>query len=117
LSLATTASAIPSLWGKKKAKKEIQETPSDYKKLTGRDSVEMQGVMNVIQKGDSILLELPVKLMGRSFLVHNKLLQVPEELNEANANKGVNYETQMVSLIFQCLHLHSAIGEQSFAFS
>ena len=96
LSLATTASAIPSLWGKKKAKKEIQETPSDYKKLTGRDSVEMQGVMNVIQKGDSILLELPVKLMGRSFLVHNKLLQVPEELNEANANKGVNYESQMV---------------------
>ena len=96
LPLATTASAIPSLWGKKKAKKEIQETPSDYKKLTGRDSVELQGVMNVIQKGDSILLELPVKLMGRSFLVHNKLLQVPEELNEANANKGVNYESQMV---------------------
>jgi hypothetical protein len=96
LSLATTASAIPSLWGKKKAKKEIQEKPSEYKKLTGRDSVKMQGVMNVIQKGDSILLELPVKLMGRSFLVHNKLLQVPEELNEANANKGVNYESQMV---------------------
>ncbi len=96
LSLATTASAMSPFWGKKKAKKEVQEKPSEYKKLTGRDSVEMQGVMNVIQKGDSILLELPVKLMGRSFLVHNKLLQVPEELNEANANKGVNYESQMV---------------------
>lgn len=32
LSLATTASALSPLFGKKKAKKEIQEKPSDYKK-------------------------------------------------------------------------------------
>jgi hypothetical protein len=52
--------------------------------------------MNVIQKGDSVLLELPVNLLGRDFLVHNKLQQVPMELNDASANKGVNYENQMV---------------------
>jgi hypothetical protein len=51
------------LFGKKKVKKEIQENTSDYKKLTGSDSVELQGVMNVIQKGDSVLLELPVSLL------------------------------------------------------
>ena len=96
LSLAATANATLPLFGKKKAKKEIQENTSDYKKLTGRDSVEMQGVMNVIQKGDSVLLELPVRLLGRDFLVHNKLQQVPQELNDASANKGVNYENQMV---------------------
>jgi len=96
LSLATTANAALPLFGKKKVKKEIQENTSDYKKLTGRDSVEMQGVMNVIQKGDSVLLELPVSLLGRDFLVHNKLQQVPVELNDASANKGVNYENQMI---------------------
>ena len=96
LSLVTTTNAALPLFGKKKAKKEIQENTSDYKKLTGRDSVEMQGVMNVIQKGDSVLLELPVNLLGRDFLVHNKLQQVPMELNDASANKGVNYENQMV---------------------
>ena len=96
LSSAVTADAMLPLFGKKKAKKEVQEKTSDYKKLTGRDSVRMEGVMNVISKGDSILLEMPVKLMKRPFLVHNKLLKVPEELNEANANKGINYESQMV---------------------
>ena len=95
LSLAVTVNAFP-LLGKKKAKKEIQDKPSKYKTLTGRDSVKMCGVMNVIERGDSILLEMPVKLMGHSFLVHNKLQQVPAELNEASANKGVNYESLMV---------------------
>ncbi|SNU05711.1 protein of unknown function [Prevotellaceae bacterium MN60] len=95
LSLTVTVNAFP-LLGKKKAKKEIQDKPSKYKTLTGRDSVKMCGVMNVIERGDSILLEMPVKLMGHSFLVHNKLQQVPAELNEASANKGVNYESLMV---------------------
>ena len=112
LSLATTVSATPSLWGKKKAKKEVQEKPSDYKKLTGRDSVEMQGVMNVIQKGDSILLELPVRLVGRPFLVHNKLQQVPVELNDANATKGVNYENQMIRFEWDKPHKNIIIRQQ-----
>ena len=95
LSLVIPTNAFP-IFGKKKAQKEIQDKPSEYKTLTGRDSVEMDGVMNVIQREDSILLEMPVKLMGHSFLVHNKLQQVPAELNEASANKGVNYESLMV---------------------
>ena len=94
LTLVGTPAVHASLFKKKKPKTE--KPASDYKKLTGRDSVKMESVMNVIQKGDSILLEMPVKLMGKPFLVHNKLLQVPVELNEANANKGVNYEEQMV---------------------
>lgn len=112
LSLALSANATPSLWKKKKAKKEIQETPSDYKKLTGRDSVQMQGVMNIIEKGDSILLELPVKLIGRAFLVHNKLQQVPAELNDANATKGVNYENQMVRFEWDKVHKNIIIRQQ-----
>lgn len=80
----------------KKNKTETAPSPSRYKILTGRDSVQMHGVMNVIEKGDTILLELPVKLLGKPFLVSNKLQKVPSELNESAANKGVNYENQMV---------------------
>lgn len=112
LSMATTVSARQSLWGKKKAKKEIQESPSEYKKLTGRDSVRMDGVMNVIQRGDSVLLELPVKLMGRAFLVHNKLLQVPVELNDAHATKGVNYENQMIRFEWDKQHKNVILRQQ-----
>ena len=96
LSLAVTADGMLPLFGKKNKKEQKEEKTSDYKRLTGRDSVRMEGVMNVITKGDSTMLEMPANLMGKPFLVHNKLLKVPEELNEANANKGVNYESQMV---------------------
>ena len=81
----------------KKAKKAQTVTPSQYKSLTSRDSVKMEGVMNVIWKGDSVYLELPVELTGKPFLVHNKLQRVPEELNEASANRGVNYESKMIA--------------------
>ncbi len=98
--LTSIAEASPStmLRGKKskKNKTEVAPPPSRYKTLTGRDSVQMRGVMNVIEKGDTVYLELPVTLMGKPFLVSNKLQQVPSELNESAANKGVNYENQMV---------------------
>lgn len=84
---------------KKKSKKKAADAPappSAYKSMTGRDSLAVSGVMNVIQKGDTVYLELPVKHLGKPFLVSNKLQQVPAELNEASANKGVNYANQMV---------------------
>ncbi|MBR2359313.1 MAG: zinc-dependent metalloprotease [Bacteroidaceae bacterium] len=81
---------------KKKAEEEKPEPPSSYKTMTGRDSLSLSGVMNVVQKGDTIYLELPVTLLGKPFLVSNKLQRVPIELNEASANKGVNYANQMI---------------------
>ena len=92
------ASASTMLRGKKskKNKTEMTPPPSRYKTLTGRDSVQMKGIMNVVEKGDTVFLELPVRLLGKPFLVSNKLQQVPSELNESAANKGVNYENQMV---------------------
>ena len=81
---------------KKEDKNEKPSSPSAYKRMTGRDSLSMSGVMNVIQKGDTIYLELPTRLLGKPFLVSNKLQRVPIELNEASANKGINYANQMV---------------------
>ena len=80
----------------KKAEDEKPAPPSAYKQLTGRDSLAMSGIMNVVSKGDTVYLELPANLLGKPFLVSNKLQQVPAELNEASANKGINYANQMV---------------------
>ena len=84
------------IFGKKK--RNVEKPVSAYHRLTGRDSVEMKGVFNVIKKGDTIYYEIPTKLMGREFLVVNRLQQVPSELNESGVNKGINYENQTVRL-------------------
>ena len=60
------------LFGKKKQiATETEKPASKYQQLTGRDSVEMKSVMNVIGQGDTIYLELPVRFLGRVFLVSN----------------------------------------------
>lgn len=84
------------IWPFSKKKKKTEKPISNYKRLTGRDSVEMHGVFNVIKKGDTIYYEIPTKLMGREFLVVNRLQRVPSELNESGVNKGINYENQTV---------------------
>ena len=81
---------------KKRSKDDEKPAPSAYKTMTGRDSLSMSGVMNVIQKGDTVYLELPTKHLGKQFLVSNKLQQVPIELNQSSANKGINYANQVV---------------------
>ncbi len=84
------------LFFKKKTKDETPAPVSPYKTMTGRDSLAMSGVMNVIQKEDTVYLELPTRLLGKQFLVSNKLQQVPIELNESSVNKGINYANQVV---------------------
>ena len=83
---ATTLEMIPEMGIFKKKKKVEQKTDSDYKKLVGSDSVNVKGVMNVVKKDQDFYLEMPTKLMGRVFLVSNKLQRVPHELNEAGVN-------------------------------
>ena len=79
-----------------KKKKKTELPTSDYKKIVGSDSVNVRGVMNVIRKGEDFYLEMPTQLMGRVFLVSNKLQRVPNELNEAGVNRGINYENQCI---------------------
>lgn len=94
-SVLTVSYAAPDRIFKKKVKN--KETPVEpYKRFTGRDSVSMNGLMNVIQKSDTFFLELPVKYLGRPFLVSNKLQRVPQELNEAGVTRGINYENQTI---------------------
>lgn len=92
----TESNAAAKFWIFGKKKKQTEKPVSAYKRLTGRDSVEMKGVFNVIKKGDTIYYEIPTKLVGREFLVVNRLQKVPSELNESGVNKGINYENQTV---------------------
>lgn len=46
-------------------------------------------------------MEFPARLLGREFLVTNRLQKVPLELNEAGVNKGINYENQVVTFEWQ----------------
>ena len=93
---ALTMKSAPEMGLFKKKKKTVEQPVSDYKKLVGSDSVDVKGVMNVVKKDQDFYLEMPVKLMGRVFLVSNKLQRVPNELNEAGVNRGINYENQCV---------------------
>ena len=93
---ALTMKSAPDMGLFKKKKKTVEQPVSDYKKLVGSDSVNVKGVMNVVKKDQDFYLEMPVKLMGRVFLVSNKLQRVPNELNEAGVNRGINYENQCV---------------------
>lgn len=94
--LSQSASAM-TLFGSKKDKKETTKpVPSDYNKLVGRDTMAIKGLMGVIQKENDYYLEIPKTLIGREILVSNKLLQVPQELNEAGVNKGINYENKTI---------------------
>lgn len=95
---------------KKKAQKEVQI--SEYKKITGRDSVAFGGVMNVVKKEDTFYLEIPAALMGREFLVTNRLQRVPKELNEAGVNKGINYENQTIRFEWNRADKKVAIRQQ-----
>lgn len=88
--------------GEKKSLRKNKETEkvepiSDYKKLTGRDSLQNFDNLNVICKPDTYYLEIPIKLIGRKFLITNRLQQVPAELNRAGGNKGVNYQNQSIN--------------------
>ena len=82
---------------RKKSKTEEVQKESAYKKITGRDSLVMNGVVNVIAKGDTFYLEIPVDLLGRQFLVVNRMQQVQRELNVAGINKGIVYQNQIIS--------------------
>ena len=101
-SIASANTGIFPLLAKNRKKAEPKDSvASDYKKLTGRDSVALKGIANIIKKNGSFYLEFPTRLLGREFLVTNRLQKVPLELNEAGVNKGINYENQTVTFEWQ----------------
>lgn len=56
-----------------------------------------KGMFNTITKDTDVYFEIPDSLMGRQFLVVNKISQVPMQVNEAGLNKGMNYENKVIT--------------------
>ena len=78
-------------------KKEVSKNDSIYTRITGKESFECSSVVDVICKGDTFYIEMPVDLMGREFLVTNRLQKVQQELNDAGVNKGIVYQNQSLT--------------------
>ena len=85
---------------------------SIYTKLTGKECFECNSVVNVIAKGDTFYVEMPVELMGREFLVTNRLQKVQQELNDAGVNKGIVYQNQSLTFEVDSLLKNVTIRQQ-----
>lgn len=99
--------AYPSLANNKKATpkadKELtkEKDSTDAKKNSYADllkkGIYKKGMFNTIQVKTDIYFEIPDSLLDRQFLIVNKLSQVPLEINDAGANKGMNYENKLIT--------------------
>lgn len=85
---------------------------SIYRKITGKEFFECNSVVNVIAKGDTFYVEMPVELLGREFLVTNRLQKVQSELNEAGVNKGIVYQNQILKFETDTVFKHVTIRQQ-----
>jgi len=91
-------------FGKKKKKNNASDVSSepkktDYETLTD-SAVTSHGMFDVIRKGKDYYFEIPLNLMNRDMLVVNKLVRVPEELNQAGVNRGINSSNMMIRFGF-----------------
>ena len=85
---------------------------STYIKITGRERFECKSVVDVITKGDTFYVEMPVALLGREFLVTNRLQKVQQELNDAGVNKGIVYQNQTLTFEADTLFKQVTIRQQ-----
>jgi hypothetical protein len=68
-----------------------------YKEVITADAVSKDGLFKVHRVKSECYFEIPLKLLGRQLLVVNKLSKVPEQLNDAGVNKGMNYANMVIS--------------------
>lgn len=86
-----------------KTEKEVtkEKDSTDSKKNNYADllkkGIYKKGMFNTIQVKTDVYFEIPDSLLNRQFLIVNKLSQVPLEVNDAGANKGMNYENKLIT--------------------
>lgn len=85
---------------------------STYFKITGKERFDCKTVVDVIAKGDTFYVEMPVALFGREFLVTNRLQKVQQELNDAGVNKGIVYQNQTLTFEADTLFKQVTIRQQ-----
>ncbi len=73
----------------------IGKHSSKYKYLTDSTTCK-KGLFSVYTDKNDHFFEIPVNLLKRDFLIVNRILKVPYELNDAGINKGINYKNILV---------------------
>ncbi|SHI53302.1 protein of unknown function [Arenibacter nanhaiticus] len=68
----------------------------EYQTLIKDGSVET-GIFNIIKAKKDYYFEIPDTLLGREFLIVNKISKVPLQLNEAGLNKGMEFENKVIT--------------------
>lgn len=68
---------------------------TEYEKLCEASSVS-EGMFKVLKNKEDYYFEIPDSLFGRDMLVVNKLVRVPEELNSAGVNRGINTVNHLI---------------------
>lgn len=86
-------------WGKRKKKEVKADTvaakKSRYDELTQKAKTR-EGMFKIHQVEKDWYFEISDSLLGRDFLIVNKVSGVPYELNDAGLNKGMAYEDRII---------------------
>ncbi len=95
---------ITNIFKKKKKESKDSESKKDstetklkaYKEIVGAGTQTQDGMFRVHKKKNDYYFEIPSHLLNRDLLVINKMQKVPQALNDAGVNKGINYENQLI---------------------
>lgn len=79
-----------------KEKDSTDSKKNSYAELL-KKGIYKKGMFNTIEVKTDMYFEIPDSLLNRQFLIVNKLSQVPLEVNDAGANKGMNYENKLIT--------------------
>jgi len=91
---------------KKKKKKTENEDVKDtekkktelknYDEVITTEAISKNGVIDIHRVKKDYYFELDKNLLGRDFLLVNKISKVPTEINELGFNKGINYQNLLI---------------------
>lgn len=80
---------------KKKDKDSTGKSLKSYSELL-KKATTLKGLFKVHQVGTDYYFEIPLILMGKDFLLVNKISSVPLALNETGLNKGMNFDNKVI---------------------
>ncbi|PXY02062.1 metalloprotease [Marinifilum breve] len=95
---------IFNFWKKKKKETKVDSTTNSksksdlkaYREVITSDAHTKEGIINIHRVKKDYYFEIADSLMGRDFLLVNKISKVPSQVNELGLNKGINYQNLLI---------------------
>ncbi len=95
LFLLITLQSFALLAKESNAKDSVSTKSNIYKQLTD-SATSKEGLFTIYELKNDYYFEIPDSILNREFLIVNKILKVPYELNDAGINKGINYDNTLI---------------------